>query len=381
MMSFPSSLAPRRRLAPLAAALVALAAASLLTARAAEPAVIAWSAPQALAAGVITQAVELAPESGAGLVLQGTVELPPQATEVLSAPLAGVVQQVLVAPGQAVRAGETVARLTSPELITWQRELLQAESQARLAATRLERDEKLYAEGIIAGLRLQDSRTQHELAQAAVKEKRLALQMAGAAPSAGLQPGLAVRAQAAGTVLEVTAAPGQRLEAGMPVARIARGGRWTLALQATPEQAARLRVGDTLSVAGCKATARLSAVVPQVTAGNQSVQLRADLATAEPCVRLNQFVQAAVQQRAGGASAAPATAGAVRVLASAVVRQAGQTHVFVRTAAGFMPTPVTLGGEAGDAVSVTAGLKPGDVVAVRGTAALKGAWQGLGGGK
>jgi RND family efflux transporter MFP subunit len=375
MKLFPSPLAARRCASPLVAALVL---AFLPTARAADPAVIAWSAPQALAAGVVTQAVELAPESGAGLVLQGTVELPPQATEVLSAPLAGVVQQVLVAPGQAVRAGETLARLTSPELLTWQRELMQAESQARLAATRLERDEKLYAEGIIAGLRLQDSRTQHELAQAAVKEKRLALQMAGAAPSAGLQPGLAVRAQAAGTVLEVMAAPGQRLEAGMPVARVARGGRWALALQATPDQAARLRVGDALSVAGCQARARLSAVVPQVTAGNQSVQLRADLVTAESCVRLNQFVQATVQARAGAAPAAGATA--VRVPTSAVVRQAGRAHVFVRTAAGFVPTPVTLGAEAGDAVAVTAGLKPGDVVAVRGTAALKGAWQGLGGG-
>ena len=111
-----------------------------------------------------------------GLVLQGQVELPPQATELLSSPLAGVVQQVLVAPGQRVRAGEVVARLTSPELLVWQRELLQAQSQARLAASRLARDEQLYAEGTIPGLRLQDSRAASEQAQLALQERRQALQ-------------------------------------------------------------------------------------------------------------------------------------------------------------------------------------------------------------
>jgi len=44
--------------------------------------------------------------AAAGLVLQGTVELPPQATELLSTPVAGVVQQVLVGAGQKVRAAK-----------------------------------------------------------------------------------------------------------------------------------------------------------------------------------------------------------------------------------------------------------------------------------
>ncbi|HQQ71625.1 MAG TPA: biotin/lipoyl-binding protein, partial [Alicycliphilus sp.] len=99
---------------------------------------IAWTAAQIEAAGVRTQRLaDGTAGTGASMVLQGQVELPPQATELVSSPLAGVVQQVLVAPGQRVKTGEVLARLTSPELLTWQRELLQAQSQARLAASKL----------------------------------------------------------------------------------------------------------------------------------------------------------------------------------------------------------------------------------------------------
>ena len=337
---------------------------------------IAWTEAQAKAAGVLTQVLSGTGASpGAGLVLQGTVELPPHATELISAPLAGVVQQVLVSPGQRIQAGEPVARLLSPELVTWQRELLQAQAQARLAATRLQRDEQLHAEGIIAGLRLQDSRTQNELAQLALRERRQTLQMAGASTTnETLQPGLTLRASAAGTVLEITATPGQRLDAGMPVAKVARGGQWAIALQATPEQAHSLRTGDLLAVQGCKTPARLTAIVPQVSAGNQAVQLRADFTSAEDCLRVNQFVQITVAGRPGQG------AGSLSVPAQAVVRHQGLAYVFVQTPKGFVPTAVVLGAEGTGQTLVRSGLKAGDAIAVQGLAALKGAWQGMGGG-
>lgn len=340
---------------------------------------IAWTAAQVQAAGVTTQTVgSSGAGAAAGVVLQGTVELPPQATELLSTPVAGVVQQVLVGAGQKVKAGEPVARLLSPDLLAWQRDLLQAQAQARLAASKLERDEKLHAEGIIAGLRLQETRTQNELAQVALRERRQALQMAGASTTGNtLQPGLTLRAAAAGTVLEVTATPGQRLDAGMPVAKLARGGQWAIALQATPTQAQSLRVGDLLAVQGCKAPARLTAIVPQVSPGNQAVQMRADFTAAEDCLRAQQFVQVTVAART---AAAPPAADQVTVPAQAVVRHDGHAYVFLKTPQGFVPTAVVLGDDAAGQALVRSGVKAGDVIAVQGLAALKGAWRGMGGG-
>ena len=84
-----------------------------LAAQAAEPH-ITWTAEQARAAGVRT--LTLAPQgltAGDGALLQGTVVLPPQAVDLISTPLTAAVQQVLVSPGDVVRAGQPVARLQS----------------------------------------------------------------------------------------------------------------------------------------------------------------------------------------------------------------------------------------------------------------------------
>ncbi len=255
----------------------------------------AWAADSPPPTPTSSNALSNASASGAALVLPGQVELPPQATELVSSPLAGVVQQVLVAPGDKVKAGQPLARVSSPELLAWQREWLQAQSQARLAAGKLARDEQLHAEGIIASQRLQDSRAAHEQAQLTLQERRQALQALGLAAGAALQPQLLLRAGNAATVLEVTALPGQRLEAGMPVARLARSGTLTLVLQAQPAQVAQLPLGARLRVPGCQTRATLTAIVPQVNTSNQTVQVRAGWSGTQDCLRVGQFVEATLE--------------------------------------------------------------------------------------
>ncbi len=344
-----------------------------VAALAADPLVL--SSAQIEAAGIRTQKATPSTNAGSGLVLQGTVQLPSQASDVVSAPVAGVVQSVLVSPGQNVKAGTPVARLLSPQLVEWQREWLQAGTQLQLAQEKLKRDEQLYAEGIIAELRLIETRAQHRMAQVTLDEKRQALQLAGVSAAqmqqGTLNAGLALVAPAAGTVLELDAAPGQRLDAGMPVARLARSGRLAIELQASQEQLSQLKVGDALRIDGCKTPARLTAITPQVSTATQATVLRADFTSTENCLRVHQFVQAHPVGTAG------ASAG-LSLPAEAVVQQAGRPHVFVRTTAGFVPTPVTLGPTGGRTVQVLSGLKPEADVVVQGTAALKGAWQGLG---
>lgn len=328
---------------------------------------------QAEAAGVRTQAlVASSSGAGAGWLLPGQVQLPAQATELVSSPLAGVLQQLLVAPGDPVQAGQVLARMSSPELLSWQREWLQAQSQARLAAGKLARDEQLYAEGIIPGLRLQDSRAAHEQAQLALQERRQALQALGLNAGPQLQAQLALRAGAAGTVLEVSALPGQRLDAGMAVAKIARRSALELLLQAQPAQLAQLQPGTLLAVPGCQQPARLVAIVAQLNPSNQTVQLRAQ-APAEDCLHVGQFVEARLQPTPGKAGAS-----ALYLPPQAVVRQQGQAYVFVRRAQGFVPTPVQLGAASAQGYAVRAGLQAGDEIATAGLAALKGAWLGLG---
>jgi len=365
--------------APRGAALGLLLAA--LQAAAADPSpALTMSPAQIQASGIRTEKAQAGASAEADLSLQGTVQLPSQASDLVSAPVAGVVQAVLVSPGQAVKAGEAVAQLLSPQLIEWQRDWLHADTQAQLAGERLRRDEQLFAEGIIAEQRLQESRAQQRMAQWALDERRQALQLAGVSAAQlrqrGLDANLTLRAAASGTVLAIDATPGQRLDAGMPVARLARSGRLSIELQASREQLALLHVGDPLRVEGCKTPARLSAITPEVSSATQAALLRAEFNGPENCLRLNQFVR--LQAVARAPRQGRGQDAALTLPAEALVQHEGQPHVFVRSATGFVPTPVTLAPGGNRRITVLGGLRPGDEVVVQGTAALKGLWQGLG---
>jgi RND family efflux transporter MFP subunit len=347
-----------------------------------EPAaLIPWPARLDSGAGVSTAVVAPQDATGGGLVLQGTVVLPAQHSDVVSLSVAGVVQAVLVAPMQTVRAGQPVARIMSPQLVEWQREWLQAETQARLAQGKAQRDEQMFADGIVSEHRRNESRAQYEMASLSARERRQALRLAGvgeaalaqALATASLSPQLTLLAPVAGMVLDISATPGQRLEAGSPVARIGRADRLAIELQASSQQAQALRVGDVLAVEGCKLPARIVAISSQLSSSTQSVQLRAELTWREPCLRINQFVQLR-----GPAAGRAGEAVALSVPAQAVVQHGGQRYVFVRVPQGFRAVAVQVGAGGGADTPIVAGLKAGDEVAVKGVIAIKGAWLGLG---
>lgn len=347
-----------------------------------EPAsAIPWNANLNAGAGVSTVVVQARSDGSDGLVLQGTVVLPAQQSEVVSMPVAGVVQAVLVAPMQTVRAGQPVARIMSPQLVEWQREWLLAEAQARLVHSRSQRDEQMFAEGIVSEHRRNESRAQYEMAALAARERRQALRLAGlseavlaqASSTSGLSPQLTLVAPVGGMVLDISATPGQRLEAGSLVAMVGRTGRLAIELQASAEQARQLRVGDSLAVEGCKLPARISAISSQVSAATQSVQLRAELSGREDCLRINQFVQVR-----GRGTVRAGDAATFSVPSGAVVQHGGQTWVFVRQPPGFRAVAVKTGIGGDRETPILSGLKAGDEVAVKGVVAIKGAWLGLG---
>lgn len=87
-----------------------------------------------------------------------------------------------------------------------------------------------------------------------------------------------------------------------------------------------------------------------------------------------QMVEAAV------ATGGDPVRGAFAVPSAAIVRLDGRSLIFVRTARGFTPTPVTVTGEvaAGSSATVTGDLRGDERIAVRGVAALKARLSGIG---
>ncbi|MBA5687828.1 efflux RND transporter periplasmic adaptor subunit [Rugamonas apoptosis] len=378
MTSIPTHPAARRgRLLLLAGALAAVF--SSAGARGATEELIKLDAAQRSRAGVQTVAVGAAPaQDGAtsGQQLAGTVVAAPEGTAVLSSIVGGVIQQVHVSPLQDVRTNTPVVTLFSQQLVEWQRDYLQLATQATLTKQKLARDEALFADGLIARSRLEESRAAAMQASVMASERRQALRAAGMGQAQlqrlqeqqAMSPALTLTAGAAGTLLELPLSPGQRVEAGVPLARIAKSGALWLELQASPQLAAQLRVGDAVQVAGCGA-ARVRALSPQLDAGNQSVLVLARMEGGDACLKLNQYVQATVAAK---------PAGGVQLPSSALVRRGAASFVFVQRSTGFAAVPVTAAPAGADAMWVQGALPAGSQVAVRGVAAIKGAWLGLG---
>ena len=335
-------------------------------------------------AGIATMpalAASEAPAGDGGTQLSGTVVAPPSALAIVSTAVGGIVQQVMVSTLQQVERDTPVAVLYSQQLAETQRDYLNLSIQARLAQEKLARDERLLNEGIISTARMQETRGAAMQAGLAAKERYQALRAAGMseraikAMAAGsrLAPQLTVTAGARGTVTALDIHAGQRIDAGMPIAQVSTGAALWIELQATREQAARIRVGDLLQVKDCGA-AKVIAIAPQVSAANQSTVIRAQLQMPGDCLKPNQFVEASL----GTARIAPDSVG---VPAAAVIRSGAATYVFVRSPQGFEAVKVGVQATNADRAwvkGVPGKLAAGSPVAVRGLVALKGSWTGLG---
>lgn len=82
--------------------------------------------------------------------------MPPSQEQVVSAPLAGLVDRVLVGENDVVKSGQPLLRLISPELGELQLKLLEAASKSRLSQKTLQRERSLFTEGIIPERRVQE---------------------------------------------------------------------------------------------------------------------------------------------------------------------------------------------------------------------------------
>lgn len=353
-------------------------------ASAADPAadipLIPVSAQQAKALGIETQGLAAA-GSGLATGLPAQVQVPNEQLRIVAAPLAGLVLQLDVAPGQTVRKGQTLARLASPALLGVERDYLQAAQQAQLAAQAAKRDEQLFSEGIIAESRQQASRSNHQQAAVALAARREELRLAGVSDAGflalqknrGLPSELSISAPIDGVVLEQSAQAGQRVEAAAPLFKIGKLSPLWIEIQTPAALAAQLREGLTVRVASVGAAGKIINIGRQISAGNQTVSVRARLDSGIDKLSPGQMVEAAIDVVAAPAAAA----NGFRVAQSAVIRVEGKAFVFVAEADGFRPQPVTINGQAGEQVLLQSpALKPDTRIAIKGLASLKGAWLG-----
>ncbi|HEX8964105.1 MAG TPA: efflux RND transporter periplasmic adaptor subunit [Rhodocyclaceae bacterium] len=314
--------------------------------------------------------------------LPAQVIVPPSQSEVVSAPIAGVVTAVKAAYGETVKRGQVMARMQGPQLLELQREFAGARAQADVAAEQRKRDESLYADGIISRSRLAVAQATDRQANALLAEKRAALRLAGmgepAAVGTGFSGTATVRAPLDGVVLDAAAQPGQRVEATAVLFKLGRLSPLWLEIQASAAQAAGLSLGDHVAVPGCPETGKLTMISPHLNPSTQSLLLRAEFSNADGCLRPFQFINARIESKETKAL------NAWRVPNTAVVRHQGQAWLFAEAPGGYQPVPVRVIEEVeqaslvGPAEGSTTTLRADLRVVVKGSATIKAAWLGIG---
>ena len=341
--------------------------------------------------GITLQRLER-PTDIQGQAYPARVVLPPAMEQVVSAPLAGLVDRVLVGENDTVRVGQPLLRLVSPELGELQLRLLEAEAKSRLTQKTLQRERSLAAEGIIPERRVQEAEGAAEEAQARLRQAEAALRLAGLdtasikkiAAGGGLQDGLTLVAKSSGTVMALAVKTGQRVAPAEALMRVADTRQLWLDIQVPADRHAQIDShGGVITVVGRDAQATPMNLATMV-GDNQTVTLRARVTQGARLLRAGEFVQvqvpfarAAAAQGTGASASAGSVAWAVPV--PAVARQGDKAYVFVRTDKGFRAQAVTVLNSAGASVQVQAPLQAGQDIAVTSVVALKAAWLGKSG--
>jgi cobalt-zinc-cadmium efflux system membrane fusion protein len=307
------------------------------------------------------------------------VVIPPAQEYIVSTSQAGVVEKLNAAVGDKVAKGQVLAQLNSPDLLTLQREYLKADSAMQLASAIYQRDKKLLQEGVIADRRWQETSSEYHSAVSEADEHRQLLEIAGMTDSEvekfrkthRLTRQLNIRAPIAGVIMERLAVVGTHIDIMEPLFRIANLDELWLEIAIPQERVGDIKIGDRVLIDNSDASAKITLLGQSVNPENQSILARATIQKHNlESLREGQRLNTRIIQSSDKA--------AFKIPNTAIAQNEGKAFIFVRTAQGFVVTPVTVVGKQ-DAESIISGEITGnEEIAVQGAVALKANWLGLG---
>ncbi len=321
-------------------------------------------------------------DTATAVTARARVVVPPSADHVVASAVTGLVERVYVGVGDRVSAGQALVSIRSPGFLGLQQQYLEARADAALADAQLNRDRQLLDEGIIAGRRLEETRTRAASAASRLAEHTRLLLIAGLrrqdidrlAAGGELLDSLVVRAPVDGVVLDVMTRAGQSVGSVDVLCRVANLATLWLDIRVPQERVGTVEAGAPVGVRESAAArpARVLAVGQAVDPDTQTVPVRAEIDTGGHGLRPGQLVEATIF--------APAADGAGRSVAvptAALIRSGDAAYVFVRSAGGVSATPVSVVAAA-DGRIILRGLAEDARVAITGVSALKSLWLSTG---
>lgn len=286
--------------------------------------------------------------------------------------VAGKLVQRPVELGQAVRAGQLLAQLDARDyrlaVQAAQAQVAAATTQRDLAQADYERFAQLKAQNFISGAELDRRRASLQAAQA-----QLTQALAQASSQGNQENYTQLRADADGVVTAIEAEPGQVLEQGQTVLRLAQGGARDAVFAVPEDLVGQLRVGQEVAVrpwgGGAEGAAKLRATVRDIAASADPVTRTF---TVKAALSGSPLPPLGATLTVYPSAFAPSGVQALRLPTSALWAQGQQTAVWVFDAASstVRAQVIEVAQVDGNEVLVRAGLQAGAQVVATGVHVL-----------
>lgn len=287
-----------------------------------------------------------------GLSVVGRLVPPPGGSALLTAPAAGVVEQIRVQVGDQVSKGQLLLGLDVPDLVNNARALTAA---ADIAEKDAQRQEQLLREGVTSARQAEQRRAEAvgARAQASASQQLLARALVASPLSGGVQ--------------RVMVQPGERVDVGAPLVEVINASVLDLLALVPAAQLGGLRVGQRAIVTPDGSTDGFPGTVHAIAPGVDSLTNAARVVIRVPNGRSD--------LRAGVGATALVMVGtqrdAVVVPDSAIVVVGDSLSVFVVEGDTLARVrSVSVGARRGGRAEIKAGLNPGEVVVTSGAFGL-----------
>ena len=281
-------------------------------------------------------------------------------TQRIQPAFASRVERIAVDVGQAVRPGQLLAQLASPEFGAAQADVAKARADVVLAQKAVQRLRELFEAGVVARKELEQAEADASRAQAELQRAEARTRLYGG--GAGVDQRLSLVAGMAGVVVERSINPGQEWRPdGGPGALFVisdPSSLWVL-IDAREGELAALRPGAEFELVvpalpGERFRGRLVALGDAIDVGSRTVKARGVVDNGQRRLKAEMLASARFRLAPGAAAVIPA---------SAVQLRAGGHWVMVQTAPGvFEPREIQVGQLGPREVTVLSGLRPGEQV-------------------
>lgn len=319
---------------------------------------------QIQAAGI--EVVRPVVSGGGTLTLPATIEGDPERTQVVSAAVGGRVVALNRNLGQPVARGQVIAIIESREVASLKAEVEAARARLTLAESNLAREERLFKLRVSPERDVIAART--AATEARIAHRRAQQELSAAGVGGGSLNRIGIRAPISGQVTARPAMLGQTVAADAELFRISDLSRVSVKIALSPADAARVKVGTPVEInsAGRRTAGRISFVSPVLDETTRMATVLVVIDNRGGEWRVGEPVTAVISLPSQGATS-------ITVPSSAIQTVENRTVVFVRTREGFKAVPVTIGGNAGGSVLITAGLTGSEEIAGANSFTLKSA--------